>query len=212
MLSKSVRRPSPALIVAVVALVAALAGSALALPGKNTVQSNDIKKNAVKSKQLKNNGVKGTDVDEASLGQVPSAASANALSFLKHVTPFSLGNGETRVVLTHGPFTLTATCAINSGGQDIARLLISTSVDNATFDAWDETDNFNTATPEADRNFGAEVDVATGTLEVEANVGDGVALAPSGAAIHLIDALTTVNSPALGGPGRCGFNGTFLVL
>jgi hypothetical protein len=38
-------RPSPALIVALIALVAALAGSAVALPGKNKVDKNDIKKN-----------------------------------------------------------------------------------------------------------------------------------------------------------------------
>ena len=35
-------RPSPALLVAVIALVAALAGSAVALPGKNKIDTNDI--------------------------------------------------------------------------------------------------------------------------------------------------------------------------
>lgn len=35
-------RPSPALVVAVVALVAALGGAAVALPGRNSVRSNDI--------------------------------------------------------------------------------------------------------------------------------------------------------------------------
>jgi hypothetical protein len=36
------RRPKPAMIVAFIALVAALSGSAVALPGKNTVDSGDI--------------------------------------------------------------------------------------------------------------------------------------------------------------------------
>jgi hypothetical protein len=91
------RRPSPALAVAFVALVAALSGTAVALPGKNTVDSGDIKKNAVRSADIKNGGatsadlrndgmtstdvrdntLTGTDIDESSLGTVPSANSAN---------------------------------------------------------------------------------------------------------------------------------------
>jgi hypothetical protein len=92
------RRPSPALAVAFVALLAALSGTAVALPGKNTVDSGDIKKNAVRSADIKNGGVTsadlrnngvtsadvrdnaltGTDIDESSLGTVPSANSANS--------------------------------------------------------------------------------------------------------------------------------------
>ena len=50
-------RPSPALLVAVIALVAALAGSAVALPGKNKVDKNDIKKGAVTKKAIKKGAV-----------------------------------------------------------------------------------------------------------------------------------------------------------
>ncbi len=39
------RRPSPAMAVAFVALLAALSGTAIALPGTNTVDSGDIKNN-----------------------------------------------------------------------------------------------------------------------------------------------------------------------
>ena len=49
------RRPSTGgagLIVALIALVLAVSGPAIALPGKNSVDSGDIKKNAVKSKHL----------------------------------------------------------------------------------------------------------------------------------------------------------------
>ncbi len=42
------RLPSPAMVVAVVALVAALGGVAVALPGRNSVSSNDIKPKNVK--------------------------------------------------------------------------------------------------------------------------------------------------------------------
>jgi hypothetical protein len=83
--------------VAFVALIAALSGSAIALPGSNGVNSGDIKNNSVKSADVKNNGLTGkdirngrvgsadvknngltgTDINEGSLGQVPSAAAAD---------------------------------------------------------------------------------------------------------------------------------------
>jgi len=56
------RRPTPALVVALIALVAALAGTATALPGRNSVDKNDIKRSAVKSKHIKNGQVKKKDL------------------------------------------------------------------------------------------------------------------------------------------------------
>src|SRR5688572_3173573 len=91
------RRPSPAMAVAFVALLAALSGTAIALPGTNTVDSGDIKRGAVKGKDIGRNAVTGgkvknsslggadvktdsltgLDINESTLGQVPSANSAN---------------------------------------------------------------------------------------------------------------------------------------
>jgi hypothetical protein len=56
------RGPSPALVVSVIALVAALTGTAGALPGRNTVDGNDVKRNAIKSKAIKNGQVKRADI------------------------------------------------------------------------------------------------------------------------------------------------------
>jgi hypothetical protein len=92
------RRPSPAMAVAFVALLAAVSGTAVALPGRNTVDSGDLKRGAVKNvdigrgavtgskvrnrtltgPKLRANSVTGAQIDEASLGQVPSATSANS--------------------------------------------------------------------------------------------------------------------------------------
>ena len=94
------RRPSPAMVVAFVALLAAVGGTAAALPGKNTVDTGDIKKGAVKRADIarnavngrkvrngsltgadtRNNSLTGADVNEGSLGQVPSANTANSAS------------------------------------------------------------------------------------------------------------------------------------
>jgi hypothetical protein len=101
------RRPKPAMVVAFIALLAALSGTAVALPGRNTVDSGDIKKGAVKNRnigrgavtnskvrngtltgaKLRNGtitGLKvgadtltGANINEGTLGQVPSANTAN---------------------------------------------------------------------------------------------------------------------------------------
>jgi len=80
-------RPSPAAVLAVVALVFAVSGVAVALPGKNTVATKDIKKGAVTAAKIKdgavvtgklaNDAVTGAKVNEATLGKVPSATSAD---------------------------------------------------------------------------------------------------------------------------------------
>jgi hypothetical protein len=51
-MSSRERRPSPALVVSVIALAVALSGTAMALPGKNTVDSGDIVKKQVKASDL----------------------------------------------------------------------------------------------------------------------------------------------------------------
>lgn len=104
---------APAVIVAIIALVAALGGTAMALPGKNTVDSNDIKKNAVKSKHVKKDALKGADIDEASLAQVPSAAKADSAASADDliILPLkTLEGGDREVLATVGPFSVELEC------------------------------------------------------------------------------------------------------
>jgi hypothetical protein len=82
----AVSRPSPAMVVAVVALVAALSGTAYAALGKNSVGSRQLKAKAVTSGKIANNAVTGAkvakksltgaDINVDALGTVPSATSA----------------------------------------------------------------------------------------------------------------------------------------
>ena len=61
------RRPSPAMLVGFIALVAALSGTAVALPGVNLVDSGDIKNGQVKRKDLGKNAVNGAKVANGAL-------------------------------------------------------------------------------------------------------------------------------------------------
>jgi hypothetical protein len=62
-----------ALVISIIALFVAIGGVAGALPGKNTVNSGDVKKNSLRSGDLKNDGVTGTDVKESTLN-IPASA------------------------------------------------------------------------------------------------------------------------------------------
>jgi hypothetical protein len=92
--------------VAFVALLAALSGTAIALPGTGTVDSGDIKNSTIRSKDVRNNNLRGRDVrnrsltgtdvrddsltgadiNESTLGQVPSANSANTANSANFAT------------------------------------------------------------------------------------------------------------------------------
>jgi hypothetical protein len=120
------RKPSPAMAVAFVALLAALSGTAIALPGTNTVNSGDIVNNTIRSKDVRNGTVRGkdikngsvksldvgddsltgTDIDESTLGQVPSANTANSANIASTVPDGSIGAsklGSITVRFAQGP-------------------------------------------------------------------------------------------------------------
>jgi hypothetical protein len=78
------RRPSASLVIACLALFVALGGVgyAAATIGSaavvdNSLRSKDVRNNDLRGKDIRTNTLKGGDIDESSLGQVPSAASAD---------------------------------------------------------------------------------------------------------------------------------------
>jgi hypothetical protein len=122
---------------------------------------------------------------------------------------FLLSDGESRVIISHGPFTVTANCDLDAAGQDTANMLIATSQDNSSFDASDENDDFDVADLPADRDWGSAISVAANTTEVEGNIGDGAAISPTGTTLILLNTWTSVNPPfAL---DRCGFAAAHLL-
>jgi hypothetical protein len=79
MFNRLKRLPSPALVIAFIALVAALGtGSAVALTGKNTVAADDIKKNAVGASEIKKNAVRSSEIKSSAVGS--SEVKSNSLT------------------------------------------------------------------------------------------------------------------------------------
>ena len=78
MRSPRLRRPSPALVLAVLALVAALGGSAYAV---GRINGSTIKPRSIPGDRIRNNALTGTQINEARLGRVNEAKNANNSKF-----------------------------------------------------------------------------------------------------------------------------------
>ncbi|MGH2959804.1 MAG: hypothetical protein ACRDKE_09375 [Solirubrobacterales bacterium] len=146
------RSLNPAMIVAVLALVLAIGGSAVA-DGlrKNSVTNRAIKKNAVTGIKVKNSSLTGgdikntsltgADIDESTLKRVPSASDANTIggipasklttddTLIKFNVPMNRGPAG-RTLATAGPFTLTGTCFENGATNFDVRVEATTSVND----------------------------------------------------------------------------------
>ena len=98
-------RPSPAMVVACIALTVALGGTsyaAITLP-KNSVGTKQLKKNAVTGLKVKanaitspkvaSNSLTGSDINEASLGTVPSATNAITATTAGSAAPSGAAGG-----------------------------------------------------------------------------------------------------------------------
>jgi hypothetical protein len=100
--------PSPALVVAVIALIVALGGTgyaAVVLPAhsvgkkqlkRHAVTTNKIHRNAITGSKVKNNTLTGRDINEQKLGEVPAAQHAesavNAAAALRAGSAATAGN------------------------------------------------------------------------------------------------------------------------
>lgn len=82
---RHIPRPSASMVVALLALFVALGGTVYAASSisgksvkKNSLPGNRIKQKTITGNRLKNDTVTGTQVNEATLGKVPSAATADS--------------------------------------------------------------------------------------------------------------------------------------
>lgn len=96
MLRRLKRLPSPALVVSVVALVVALTGVAVALPGRNSVQSNDIK-----PKNVKRSDIARKSVDPFRTDVMKSAVLKSTVSTTSN-SPVDLGGPNVTVKVPKG--------------------------------------------------------------------------------------------------------------
>ncbi len=166
----------------------------------NAITAAKIKDGSITSGKIADGAVTGAKVDVASLGQVPSAASAakadvatEAGSLVGQQNFFvKLNGGEQKVLATYGQVTLTAKCEQNNvNNLDVVSLIASTSTngailngDESLYGGPDPSDFLNTDTPENDRVLESESE-ATNATYVGRDIDSGYILGTDGKAILL---------------------------
>lgn len=148
MSTKDRRRPSAALLVAILALVVAMTGSAIAGPLKTVIDGSSIKKDSIPGDRLVDHTLTGQQIDLGKLGTVPSAA--NALKLGGHPAgsylpaskilrwSFKMNKGNPAHKFTYGPLTFIASCAPD-GSKTNATLEVKTA-EAGTYVSWDTQD------------------------------------------------------------------------
>jgi hypothetical protein len=127
-LSERVRRHLQSHVVAYLALFVALSGSALALPGRNSVTSNDIKRGAVKGRAIAEDAVKKAKIRDAAVTAPklgPAAVTASALADNAVTAPKLAEDSVTRQKVVQGAINggKLANGAVNSAKVDNGSLL-----------------------------------------------------------------------------------------
>src|SRR6478672_1007122 len=130
MRSVRIQRPSPAMIVAILALVVALGGTAFAGPVAKVARliSGDktIKKGSLSGNRLRKHTITATQLNMAKLGTVPSATRAKSADSATHATGAdSSGHATTADNATHATSADAATHATGADSATIASSLVA---------------------------------------------------------------------------------------
>lgn len=229
------RRPSPSLVLALVAILVA-AGVTIAAAASETSTDKKLAAKVIRKlapklsvKKAKRAGkatnatsaTTATTADSADALGGKTPASLVAAGKIVHFS-FKLGFGQDRPLASAGSLSLTAQCrqniTDNGGGlnRDVSRIVIATTQDGAVFDGADDkrggplpSDFLNTTTPETDRVF-TEDAIATGTTNYDAeNDSDGAGVAPDGSSISLSEDGVAMGENVLG--ANCVFQGTAVI-
>lgn len=176
-----VKRPSPALVISLVALFVALGGSAYAAKKigtkeikANAITTGKIKKNAITTAKIKKEAVTGAKINEVSLGAVPNATNAvnatnaeNAKNWSRYYTSGlkKASPGQTVTLLTVGPFTMIGKCIDKGAGIIDAATYITTTQTGSNMYSYEDSYDENSFNP------GTEAEIGEGIQNTSTEVG-----------------------------------------
>ena len=129
----SIRRPSPALIVSVIALVAALTGTAVGLPGKKNIDRNDLRKNVVALKHLRNGAVGIKELRANSVGNSESRLFKSS-GLVKTSAAGSQAAAPRLTLLQRGPLVIYGKCFVDAANIR-AEIYLRTTAPGALLDS-----------------------------------------------------------------------------
>jgi hypothetical protein len=201
-------RPSPAMIVAIIAVFLAAGGVGYAA---STINGKVLKNRSVAGKKLKKNTLTGTEIRESKLGKVPKAKRADTATNATHAntadTATNAGHATTAdtagalsVLALHatktvdaaanlasapavtlgskGPFTFYGKCYVNASSQVEATSFIASTSNTGMFDT--EAEDSGYVTPSTAETARKLQDVVAGTNSFDAGDGDKDFMATDG--------------------------------
>jgi hypothetical protein len=189
-----IRRPSAALIVAVIGLIVAMSGTSYAIL---KVNSANVVNRSLRGVDVARNTLTGVEINESKLARVPDATrlrGAAASSYIRNTT-FRLAtgrlvNGESRTFIVNGKVSLSAKCSVNAGGVDSLTIYAATSQDGALMQARDahvgNGNVLNVATAANDREVLLNSNGGTGQVDANNDTDDGFVLGPDGSYIGVV--------------------------
>jgi hypothetical protein len=233
------RRPSPAMVVALLALFVALGGSSYAALRigsaqivNNSVRSKDIRNNDVRSQDIRNNDVlskdirnstirggdvardtlTGSDINESTLGRVPVAGSALVASSTRSVRTASVrsvAEGAPAVTLASYGPFTVTGSCVRNGTSTVASISMTTTEANSSLAANDSRTG-QFGPADGPQPIQSVTDTAGGTPTPGLGYDDTfVAFAPSGRAISGL--MSPWADASAGASGVCKFFGGFIV-
>ena len=205
-------RPTPAGAMAAVALFATLVGGAYAAAKIGTSQlkngavtAEKLAAQAVTTKKLARDAVTGKKADESTFGPVPSAENITGRTeFWVQLTP-----GQTETIAENGPLALRAQCIETAEGNDIVRIIATTTAPGSALQGRNRLNSAATGFLEPTTLPGASQllrsQAPIGTPSVNNDNNKGFVAAPTGEALT-IDGEATVLALNYAG-GECRASG-----
>ena len=162
------RRPSPAMVIAAIALFLSLGGVSYGLAT-----------GSIDSREIRDNTIRGKDVRNATLSSRDLGDSGRPV---RKFGPVAINLGGQATLATYGPFTVIGQCQAN-GVNTRLRVIIASTENGSAFGAAQNTaGDFGPATPEPQRIM-RQVGAGAGAVIHSDSTQDGFsALAPSGKA------------------------------
>ena len=209
-MKRLIRTPSPALVIAVIALFVSLGGVSYGLATgsidsreilNGSIRNPDFKNGTLRGQEAKRDGFGGGAIKESTLGKVKAASSADTFGGMtaRRIAAFTLANAQSRGVLTEGPFSVIARCRTDAGNQ-IAELVIQTNANDTAMDGAEKDTDFDVG--ETRQLAAASAPSGTPAFDQE---GSGAAIAADGTEILGQELYAGVG--VLGQPGQCRFGG-----
>jgi hypothetical protein len=207
-MKRFLRLPSPAMVVAIIALVVASSGVSYAVATvtsgdivNGSIRNPDFKDGTLRGQEAKRDGFGGGAIKESTLGKVPAATSADEFGGMtaRRITAFTLANDQSRGVLSVGPFNVVARCRTEAPNQ-IAELVIQTNANDTAMDGAEKDTDFDVG--ETRQLVAASAATGTPAFDQE---GSGAAIAADGT--ELLGQELYAGVGVLGQPGQCRFGG-----